>query len=133
MVVGPGARVVVGAIVGELWCVVAGATVVTVVVTAGTVPGAGTVFDDLPWLEGLPDGARVVGVDAAAAVSPVGVTSTVVSGPVVTAASVASGGSAEGSLSFPANVRTDTVTRAVDTTARYAMRAKLNDPIERTH
>jgi hypothetical protein len=122
VVVGAG-RVVVGASVGELWWVVVGATVLTVVVTAGTVPGTGTVFDDLLRLPGLPDGARVVGVEEAAGASEVGEPTTVLSESVVTEISLAVDGTVRGSLSTSENVRTDTTTRAMDTAARYAIRA----------
>ena len=133
VVVGPGARVVVGATVCEVWYEVVGATVVKVVVTAGTVPGTGTVFDGLPWLAGLPAGARVPGVGVVPGASLVGEPTVVVADESGTAASVAIGGIVNRSLSpLDENVRTDTTTSAVDTTARYAIRAGLNRPIERT-
>ena len=124
---------VVGATVCEVWYEVVGATVVKVVVTAGTVPGTGTVFDGLPWLAGLPAGARVLGVGVVPGASLVGESTAVVADESGNAASVAIGGIVNRSLTpAPENVRTDTTTRAEDTTTRYAIRAGLNRPIERT-
>jgi len=97
---------------------VVGATVPTVVVTAGTVPGVGTVFDGLPWFAGLPAGARVPGVEVVPGASLVGEPSVVVAEESDIAASVAAGGNVNRSVSLPGNVRTDTTTSAVDTTAR---------------
>lgn len=119
MVLGPGARVVLGATVCEVWYEVVGATELTVVVTAGTVPGTGTMTDDVPCLPGLPAGARVLGVGVVPGASMVGESTDVVPDESVTAASVAAGDTVNRSLlPPPVNVRTDTTTRAEDTTTR---------------